>query len=163
MSTIELEWDQSTKLFRLPILVGINNPQFIPIGGKPLFTKALFYLDTGSSVSGITDEEISKISINVESLPTEQIAGIGGFTQGRILYNVTFTVFANSVPKTVNLPKVNVMPSKISKKVETGRGIYKKRGEIAGKMINLVGIDFLEALKGVISLDFTNKKGEIKF
>ncbi|EQB64461.1 MAG: hypothetical protein AMDU3_IPLC00004G0039 [Thermoplasmatales archaeon I-plasma] len=163
MPIISLEWDQSTRLFRLPVLVGIKVPSAVKTPATPPFIKAMFYLDTGSGISAVTDGEISKLGIDYNSLPTQQLAGVGGFTQGHFLTNVTFTVFTNVGPETVNLPKINVMPSEISKKVETGRGIYKRRGTQSAKMICLLGIDFLETIKGVLNLDFVNKKGEISY
>ncbi|EQB65383.1 MAG: hypothetical protein AMDU3_IPLC00002G0020 [Thermoplasmatales archaeon I-plasma] len=163
MATISLEWDQSTRLFRLPVLVGIKTPHTVKMPATPSYFKAMFYLDTGSGISAVTDDEISKLGIDYNSLPTEQLAGVGGFTQGHFLTNLTFTVITNGSSETVNLPKINVMPSEISRKVETGRGMYKKKGTQSGKMICLLGIDFLETIKGVLYLDFVNKKGEIRF
>lgn len=163
MSFIDLGWDASTKLFRLPILIAINIASPTGSGMARKFAKAIFYLDTGSGISSLTDEKASELGIDYNSLPTEQIAGIGGFTQGHILTNVEFIVLIGNDTKTVTLPKINVIPSEISKKVEVRQGVYKKRGTSSGKMMCLLGLDYLEAIRGEVCLNFVNKKGTIKF
>lgn len=154
MGSIPLTLDPSKKLFSVPVLVWYNS--------RPENT--LMYVDSGSTITSITTKEAESLGIDVRSLPTEPVGGVGGLSQMGVLYNVTLGVFDSTrSPVAVQLKKLGVNPSRVRRVKQRTDGIYKKTRETFSEMICLLGLDFIGELHGELVLRPDKGTGEIKF
>ena len=66
MTQIDLEWDQSKSLFAIFAILSRKIPDFNSSSVyKSIYTKVKFYLDTGTTVTSITDEVAKELKIDI--------------------------------------------------------------------------------------------------
>ena len=164
MSEITLTWDQQKHLFSLPVMIQVAEKTGIGTIINTKNTQTVMYLDTGSNLTSITEEELDKLEIAVDSLPKVEVSGIGGFTQMPRLKNVNLLLLdKNTIPVQLKLDEIGVTPANIVKVREKKKGVYKRTSTTVRSMLSLLGIDAVIKLKGVIELDMVNLKGKINF
>jgi hypothetical protein len=163
MPSIGLTWDKAKKLFSVPVHL---QHRTTPSGEPPKYQgcQTIMYVDTGSSLTSITDREAAELLIDVPSLSKEDVAGIGGITKIPIAREIIlYFLLADGNPYGLSLDKVAVQPEEISRVREKNRGIYKQTRSIGGKAVCLLGLDAIEKMNGVLSIDMRSKSGSVKF
>ncbi len=167
MPNLKLTWDTAKHLYSLPVMLVYRPMTSVGIPGevKPTYTRTntVLYIDTGSSVTSITETEALALGIDIGTLPTESIAGIGGIIKHSMAKNITFVALSNGKPLQATLDKIAVLPLEVKKKVEKRRGVYVERGFASSKMFSLCGLDLLEKWKGKVYLDPIARNGHIEF
>ena len=162
MSFIELSYDESKKLFAVPVILS-RVKHLSGIKNQPISKQKLMYLDTGSSRTSIVDIDAIELEIDVESLPREDVGGIGGVTPLPVSNDVTVTVLdSQNNPINLKMEKVAIFPSTVKRKIRRNNGVFKERGYVQGKMFDLLGLDALEQLKGELIINMEKKKGRIE-
>ena len=81
MAIIDLTFDQKKKLYSVPVILSkksmrgiVNTPgQF----NKPVWCPAIMYLDTGSNLTSITENEVDKLNLDRSTFKTQRVGGIG--------------------------------------------------------------------------------------
>lgn len=168
MSYIELSFDENKNLFSIPVILTrkVDKPQY---GSVSQFKAShhineVMYIDTGSSLSSITQGIADKLSIDVNSLTLSEVGGIGGITMIPVTDDIIIIVGSNdSQFKEIKLDKIAVNPDNLTKKIKKGKGAFKQRGESSTPMFALCGLDALAQMGGKLILDIRNKEGRIEF
>ena len=162
MTSINLAWDKNKQLFSFPVMI-LKLSYGMP-GSKEnsLHLNTVIYVDTGSSISSITDNEASKLGLDINKLPTEKTLGIGGLTATRYAKDLTFIALSTNSPLQAKLAKVAVLPSKVVVKREKNRGEYRETQNYEGNMLCLCGLDLLQYWHGKLVLDLDKMTGVIE-
>lgn len=162
MAFIELSYDESKKLFAIPVILS-RNKRTSSLKTETLHKQKLMYVDTGSSRTSIVDSDAVELEINVGNLPKEDVSGIGGITQLPVSNEITITLLdSQRLPVSIQLEKVTIFSSLVKRKIERNKGVYKERGYTQGKMVNIFGLDSLELLKSELIINMKEKKGRVE-
>ncbi len=161
MASIKLTWDKNKRLFSFPIMImrssseptGFQNQQHV---------KTEIYVDTGSSITSITDSEASLLGLDINRLPTEKTAGISGMTSTHYASDLTLIALSSGNPVPAKLSKIAVLPSNLVNKREKTRGEFKETRTYESIMVCLCGLDLLEYWRGKLILDLEKKTGVIE-
>jgi hypothetical protein len=147
MAIIDLTFDQKRKLYSLPVLLSNKSMH----GRANAFGKStdsawystIMYLDTGSNLTSITENEVDKLNLDRSTFQTQKLMSNG-----------------NSMLD-VKLDIIGVHENQIKKKIRKKTGAYVQRGNEVMEMICLFGLDALEKLGGKLEIDMKNKSGRI--
>lgn len=167
MPFTKLTWDANNHLYSFPaLLMYVSGPGVgIPGEFKPNYSKTntLLYVDTGSTLTSITETEAFRLDIKISSLPLMDVGGIGGTAKHPMAQNIIFVILSDKGPRQATLSNVAVLPTAVRRKVEKKNGVFKERGYVEGKMFALCGLDLLEKLGGKLYLDPISRSGRIEF
>ncbi len=162
MIIIGLTYDESNGLFSVPVILS-------RIGYKTSFNtqnlriQTNMYIDTGSSLTSIIDIDASRLGIDSSSLPKENIGGVGGITNIPVTNEIAITLLdLQNSPINVKLEKVAIFPSVVKRKIDKGGGLYRQKGTVEGRMVNILGLDSLESLRGKLIINMKGKDGKIE-
>ncbi len=166
MAIIDLTFDQKKKLYSIPVILSkksmrgiFNAPGQV---NKPVWCNAIMYLDTGSNLTSITENEVDKLNLDRSSFKTQRVGGIGGFINILTTNEVGITIMGNeSSMFDVKLDIIGIHENQIKKKVLKKSGDYVQRENEIIEMICLFGLDALEKLGGKLEIDMKNKSGKI--
>ena len=162
MTIIKLTYDNKKKLFSVPVILFKKAKSGIGRATEKLEAcNAVMYLDTGSNLTSITEDEVEKLHLDSESFKTQRVGGIGGMVNTSTTDAVSVAVQGDSNTLYINLDQIAIHSSTIKRKLNKGRGFYAERGEETIKMICLLGLDALEKLDGKLEIDMKNKTGRI--
>jgi hypothetical protein len=164
MRSIELVFDNSKKLFSIPVMLIKRAPPSFGIPAKaPPHVNAIMYIDTGSNLTSVTDNEAKRLEISNDNLTSEDVGGVGGMSKIPISNQISiFVMDKNNSTLEIKLERIGVNPEKMIKKVEKNRGTYKERGTSTAQMICLFGLDAIEKIRGKLEIDMVSKTGEIQ-
>ena len=163
MTQVDLEWDKSKSLFAIFAILSRKIPDFnSSTGYKSIRTKVKFYVDTGTTMTSITDEVAKELQIDIKALPRKQFFGIGGIIENPVANDIDIAVLdESSEPRTFKLDIIQIMSASVKKKIEKTRGNFKERGEVIGSMFCLFGLDSIEKLNGELRINMKEKRGMI--
>ncbi|MCI2413233.1 MAG: hypothetical protein MPI47_07930 [Cuniculiplasma sp.] len=166
MAIIDLTFDQKRKLYSLPVLLSNKSMH----GSANAFGKStdsawyytIMYLDTGSNLTSITENEVDKLNLDRSTFQTQKVGGIGGFVELLTTKEVGIKLMSNGNSMLdVKLDIIGVHENQIKKKIRKKTGAYVQRGNEVMEMICLFGLDALEKLGGKLEIDMKNKSGKI--
>ena len=144
MSSTKLTWDVNNHLYSFPALLMYRSETGAGVPGefKDNYsrTNTVMYVDTGSTLTSITVTEAIGLGIEINSLPLEDVGGIGGTAKHPMAQNIIFTILSDKGPRQATLSNVAVLPAAVRRKVEKKNGVYKERGYVEGKMFALCGL-----------------------
>lgn len=167
MSSTKLTWDVNNHLYSFPALLMYNSGTGVGIPGeyKDNYSKTntVMYVDTGSTLTSITETEAISLGIVISSLPLADVGGIGGTAKHPMARNIIFVILSDKGTLQATLSDVAVLPTAVRRKVEKKNGVFKERGYVEGKMFALCGLDLLEKLGGKLYLDPISKSGHIEY
>ena len=156
MGRVRLAKDSLSGLYSLNVSL-VNNDT-----GKNVNVK--MFLDTGSSLTSITETVAKDLRLEPDKLEREDIGGIGGMSSIPIAKNLElFILGEGSEPKIVKLKKIGINRDEIRRERRHGRGVDRRISVSTAGMVNLVGLDFIEQLKGKIVIDTVSSSGHIEW
>ena len=164
MQCIQLTWDLQKRLFSVPARIQIVERNGNGYVTNTKSTNTIMYLDTGSNLTSITDDEIERMGINKETLTKKTVAGTGGFTEIHILQNVSL-LFLDSQgnPLVLDLDEIGINSRELKKVRTKKNGVFKQTNTTVTAMFSLLGIDSVIKYRGKIELDMNKLEGRIIF
>jgi len=135
MPKVNLTLSSEYHLYALTAVFNVSKP--------PIYDVAIF--DTGSATSSITKGLAEKLGVNLYNLPSKLIAGSTGIRKFRCISKIDIMLLSS---KTVTLQDVAILEN-THKEVPMKRNGMKVGNDIFEASVpNILGLDFLVALKG---------------
>lgn len=157
MGRLVLSKDSSKGLYSLNVVIFSQKP-----GSETVPVK--MFLDTGSTLTSITERVAGDMGVDIYSLPKENVAGYGSIRSTPYISNVDVAVLGDGGDlKIVTLKKIGINSDVIAKEKIRGKGLGKRKVEVSAEMVNLAGLDLMAELKGKVFLDVTNSNGYIEW
>ena len=121
MLYVELVFDKSKNPFAIPVMLKkkVDKPQYGSVSqvGAPHLINEIMYIDTGSSLTSVTERIAEELGIDLNRLTSDEVGGIWGFTTIRITNDIVIIVNASdSQYKEIELEKIATNPDNLSKK-----------------------------------------------
>lgn len=166
ITSIPLTFDRIKHLYSVPALIylGGNKGKVLEVNrGNPNVTyhNTLMYIDTGSTVTSITDTDARAMGLDLKSLELELTGGVGGFSWVPYVENVNFLLQGNNNSFGLfTLDRVGVTASKPKERKTVGKG-NSRTSVRSGEFFPLLGMDALEKMSGELRLNPAKLTGEI--
>ena len=167
MTSIPLTYDRFKHLFFVPALIYLDRSKSGVLevrkdkSAKFISCTALMYIDTGSTLTSITDIEARTLQVDMSSLERELTGGIGGFSWVPCVENVNFVLQGdNSTARLFTLDRVGINHSKMTQKKVKGKG-NRRLVTDNGEFVPLLGIDALKKMNAELVLNPTKETGEL--
>lgn len=168
MPSIPLTLDKFKHFFFVPALIFLDSS----ISGTIQVTRdetvkfvtcnTLMYIDTGSTLTSITDIEARSLGVDIKTVERELTGGIGGFAWVPCIEKVSFVLQGNNSPVKFTLDRVGINHSKMKQEKTKGKG----KSHIVtdtGEFVPLLGIDALKAMKAELVINPIKETGEIRY
>lgn len=152
MPQIPLTLDPNLKLFATSVTFFKNG----------IFKPTICVVDSGSEVTSITEELMTDLKITDADLSEKiRVAGVTGIGYNRTVNELDIILPINT--KVVKVKNVAILTSPRIEKTVKKQGMKIGIDVIRAAVPNLLGLDFLDALKGTLHISYNSNNSYIEW
>ncbi len=150
MPRINLTLSPEHKLYTLPVT----------FYSAPRFTQGVAIFDSGSAGTSITGSIASGLGIEVNLLSKKPVSGVTGIKNIPVITKLDVILPSTKV---VTLNDVTILEDVYKENVKKKHGIQVSREVLRAALPNLLGLDFLEELRGTLVISPAKNEAYIEW